>query len=86
MKTRPTLENQTPETMPTAVCVTTGLRRGPQDEDADGRALRDILGADVDHELVDFAAGAGGTLVCLPNSRAGSWRKDWPGKRVARST
>ncbi|MFB9545744.1 helix-turn-helix transcriptional regulator [Micromonospora sagamiensis] len=46
--------------MPTAVCVTTGLRPGQRDEDADGRALRDILGADVDHELVDFAAGAGG--------------------------
>lgn len=32
----------------------------PVDEDANQQILRDILGADVDHELIDFAAGAGG--------------------------
>src|SRR5262249_21388119 len=32
----------------------------PLDEDANQQILRDILGADADHELIDFAAGAGG--------------------------
>lgn len=32
----------------------------PLDEDANEQVLRDILGADVDNELIDFAAGAGG--------------------------
>jgi DNA-binding NarL/FixJ family response regulator len=58
--TTETLENQKPEAIPAAVCATKWLAPGPLDEDANEQVLRDILGADVDHELIDFAAGAGG--------------------------
>jgi hypothetical protein len=60
MTTRPTLENHKPEAIPAAVRVTEGLVPRSLDEDANEQILRDILGADVDHELLDFAAGAGG--------------------------
>ncbi|MGW4820633.1 helix-turn-helix transcriptional regulator [Streptomyces sp. NPDC004227] len=37
-----------------------GLVPGPLHEDVGEQILRDVLGADVSHELIDFAAGAGG--------------------------
>ncbi|BCB91822.1 LuxR C-terminal-related transcriptional regulator [Phytohabitans suffuscus] len=35
------------------------------DDDVDGQTLRDILGADADRELIEFAAGAGGNRRLL---------------------
>jgi DNA-binding CsgD family transcriptional regulator len=60
MTTGPRLESQKPEAIPAALCVTKGLVPGPLDKDANEQVLRDILGGDVDHDLIDFAAGAGG--------------------------
>ncbi|WP_312881690.1 LuxR C-terminal-related transcriptional regulator [Actinomadura alba] len=60
MTTRPTIENQKPEAILNAASVTKQLVPVPLDEDANEQVLRDILGADIDHELFDFAAGAGG--------------------------
>ncbi|MEV0492097.1 LuxR C-terminal-related transcriptional regulator [Streptomyces atratus] len=60
MTTRPTIENRKPETIPNVVNVTKRLVLGSLDEDAQEQVLRAVLGADVDRELLDFAAGAGG--------------------------
>jgi len=58
MTTGPMLGDREPDAIPAAVCVA----KGPvPDGDANERVLRDILGADLDHELVGFAAGAGGS-------------------------
>jgi len=46
-------------------CAAKGLALGPLDKDTNEQALRGILGAEVDHELIDFAAGAGGSPCLL---------------------
>ncbi|WP_218106727.1 LuxR family transcriptional regulator [Micromonospora pallida] len=45
---------------PAAAGVTEELEPGPLDGDGTEQALRNLLGAEVDQKLVDFAAGAGG--------------------------
>lgn len=61
----PTTEDQTPEAEPDAARATGQTVPGLPEEDADEQVLRDILGADVDHGLLDFAAGAGGNRQLL---------------------
>lgn len=58
-------ENHKPESTPAGVYLAEGLVSGSLDEDADEQVLRDILGTDVDHELIDFATGAGGNRRLL---------------------
>lgn len=58
-------ENHQPESAAVAVYPAKSLVSESFGEDADEQALREILGADVDHELVDFAAGAGGNRRLL---------------------
>lgn len=65
MTTGPKLKNQRSDAVLAAVCVTNGLVPRPPGEDADERVLRYILGAALDHELIDFAAGAGGNPQLL---------------------
>lgn len=60
MTTRPTIDNQKPEAVLNGASVAKRLVLGPRDEDANEQILRDVLGADIDHELLNFAAGAGG--------------------------
>jgi DNA-binding CsgD family transcriptional regulator len=60
MATRPTIENQAQEAVLNAASATKRLVSGLLDEDANEQVLRDILGADIGCELLDFAAGAGG--------------------------
>jgi DNA-binding CsgD family transcriptional regulator len=60
MTTRPTIENRKPETIPNLVNVTKRPVLGSVDENAKEQVLRAVLGADIDRELLDFAAGAGG--------------------------
>lgn len=60
MTARTTVGNQNPETPFGAASATQRLAPGSLDEDIDEQVLRDILGADIDHELLEFAAGAGG--------------------------
>ncbi|SHN26633.1 helix-turn-helix transcriptional regulator [Actinacidiphila paucisporea] len=52
--------NQEPEAIHNAARATHQLMLGPLDEDVNEQVLREIFGADIDHELLDFAAGAGG--------------------------
>ena len=60
MTIRSTAEGQTPEAVSNAANVAKWLVPESFNEDADEQVLREILGADVDDELLDFAAGAGG--------------------------
>lgn len=58
--TGPTLENQRPVVASASVYGSAELLSNPLEPDAVEQALRDIFGADVGHELLDFASGAGG--------------------------
>jgi len=63
--TRLRREDLKPEAAAAAVYLTEDLVTGSLGEDADEHVLRDILGADVDQELINFAAGAGGNSRLL---------------------
>jgi DNA-binding CsgD family transcriptional regulator len=90
MATKPMLESQQSDAMPIAVCLTKDLVAGPLDEQAGEQVLRDVLGADVDRELIDFAAGAGGNPRLLAELALGLVeeglvrRNDAPVRLVAR--
>ena len=65
MTTEPKLAVQKLPASSGAVHGSMGLVQGPLDEVADEQVLREIFGADVDQELLDFASGAGGNARLL---------------------